>query len=263
MDVLKRENEEHLIVRNIPEISEEQYNILLNKYIDNDTFRILYEHLNNIKCKYNNISCCSSVGGLIPLEYLIENFFGVNNKKIVKEMKDKYNLLKPYIYNYRTIYGDGNCYYRAVIFRYLEILILNKNIKILQRVIYDVIQSFNSEELAKRRIIINNDIKPELTFKILFLIEDLLKKDLVKDAHQIFFKSFITCQKFDYAIILYFRYILYDYIKKNENKIYLKSFPIKIGNLLPCQFETDKGNFLFNSFYENYLLKFFSDAEKR
>ena len=108
-------------------------------------------------------------------------------------------------------------------FRYLEILILTNKIQILEKVTCDIIDSFNSDELKKRRNINNNDIKPELTFKILFIIIDLLKKEEKVNAHQVLVKCFCTCQKFDYAIILYFRYILYEYIKKNENKIYLKS----------------------------------------
>jgi hypothetical protein len=63
-------------------------------------------------------------------------------------------------------------------------------------------------------------------------------------------------------MILYLRYLLYDYIKQNENKTYLKTFPIQIGNLLPYQFETEDGKFLFDEFYEKYLLNFFTDAEK-
>jgi hypothetical protein len=42
----------------------------------------------------------------------------------------------------------------------------------------------------------------------------------------------------------------------------MKSFPIKIGNLLPSQYETDDGKFLYELFYTNYLLKFYTDAEK-
>ena len=147
-------------------------------------------------------------------------------------------------------------------FRYLEILILNEKIDDLRNVINDVVNSFKSEELKKRRIINNSDVKPELTFKILILIESLLNSKQKEKAHEILVKSFSTCRKFDYAIILYFRYILYDYIKKNENKVYLKSFPIKIGNLLPSQYETNEGEFLFDSFYEYYLLKFYTFAEK-
>ena len=261
LGVLKAPDEEHLIIRKMPQITDEQYYEIQNRITNTDYLKNLYEHLKTVNCNFKSTSCDKSISGLSPLTYLIESFYGVNKEK-ANEMNDKYNLLKPYIYNYRAIYGDGNCFYRAAIFRYLEILILNKKIVILKKVVYDVIQSFNSEELKKRRIILNNDIKPDLTFKILFLIVDLLKNDMITEAHQILVKSFSTCQKFDYAMILYFRYILYDYIKKNENKIYLKDFPIKLGNLLPSQYETEEGEFLFNSFYENYLLRIFSDAEK-
>ena len=260
--VLSSETEQHLMVRKLPDITDEKYNEMKNKIInDIDVLSKLYDYMNNININYKNPKSNISIGGISPLSYLIETFFNLDKEK-EKEINYKYNILRPYIYNYRTIYGDGNCFYRAVIFRYLEILILNKSIKILQNFIYDVILSFSSDILQQRRIILNEDIKPELTFKILFIIVDLLKKDMITEAHQILFKGFSTCRKFDYALVLYFRYILYDYIKKNENKIYLESFPILIGNLLPSQYETNDGKFLFDLFYENFLLKFYKDAEK-
>ena len=257
----KEEEGENLTLRKLPELSDKKYIEIKNTIIDKDTFTNLYDQINNTNIDLKNPDCNISIGGISPLTYLIEHFykFDKNNEK---EMKVKYDLLKPYIYCYRTIYGDGNCFYRAAIFRYLEIIVLNKDIAILKRIVFDVMKSFTSEELKSRRIILKKDIKPDLTFKILFLIIDLLEKNMIPEAHQILFKSFSTCRNFDYAIILYFRYILYDYIKKNENKIYLESFPIKIGNLLPSQYETDSGDFLFKEFYENYLLKFYTDAEK-
>ena len=260
--VLSSETEQHLMIRKLPDITDEKYNEMKNKIInDIDVLSKLYDYMNNININYKNPKSNISIGGISPLSYLIETFFNSDKEK-EKEINYKYNILRPYIYNYRTIYGDGNCFYRAVIFRYLEILILNKSIKILQNFIYDVVLSFSSDILQQRRIILNEDIKPELTFKILFIIVDLLKKDMITEAHQILFKGFSTCRKFDYALVLYFRYILYDYIKKNENKIYLESFPILIGNLLPSQYETNDGKFLFDLFYENFLLKFYKDAEK-
>ena len=255
------ENEEYLTIRKLPEITEEQFSQLENNITNNEYINNLYNYLKTVNYNFKMTESGSSIGGLSPLTYLIEKYFLKSIEK-VNEMKDKYNILKPYIYNYRTINGDGNCFYRAAIFRYLEILVLNKKINLLQRIVYDIVQSFKSEELQKRRIILNSDIKPNLTFNILFIIIRLLKKNKVEEAHQNLVKCFSTCRKFDYVMILYFRFILYKYIKENENKIYLKSFPIKIGNLLPCQYETEKGEFLFDSFYENYLLKFYTDAEK-
>ena len=90
-------------------------------------------------------------------------------------------------------------------FRYLEIIVLNKQIEYLQNITYDVYNSFNSEELKQRISIVKGGIKPELTFQLLFIIVNLLQKDKVGEAHQILVKSFSTCKKFDYAVIFYFR----------------------------------------------------------
>ena len=259
--VISEPNEEHLTIRKLPNITETEYDQKINKITNLEKIENLYKYIQNLNFNFKDASCGRSVGGISPLTYLVEMQF-CGNKDKLKEMYEKYNLLKPYMIYYRTICGDGNCFYRAVIFRYLEILVLNNNISILQKIILDFIESFTSPVLQKRRIINNNDIKPDLTITILSTIVELLKKKLITEAHQILVKCFCLCPKFDYAIILYFRYILYDYIKKNENKIYLKSFPVKIGNLLPSQFENLNGEFLFNDFYEKYLLKFFTDAEK-
>ena len=253
--------EESLNLRKIPKISEKDYENLKGNIIDHETLSKLYNTLINVNCNFKSLECGESVGGLNPLTFLIEKSYSMDKTKI-KEMSDKYNILKDYIYNYRTINMDGNCFYRAVMFRYLEILILNNKIEYLQNLINDIIICFNKEELKKKTNIRGLDIKPELTYKILILIVDLLKYNKKEDAHKVLVKSFSTSQKFDYAIILYFRYILYDYIRNNENKVYLKSFPIKIGNLLPRQYETEDGQFLFDKFYQNYLLNFFTDAEK-
>ena len=259
--ILTSETENHLILRKMPEIPEKKYKEIKNKLLDKNTFNNLYDQLQKVNIEFKDPECHISIGGISPLSYLIKKNYKFDKQK-EKEMKDKFKILEPYVYNFRTIFGDGNCFYRAVMFRYLEILVLGKKIDILKKVVIDVMESFKSEELQKRKIIINKDIEPELTFKLLFLIIDLLEKDNIMEAYKILFKCFSTCRKFDYAIILYFRYILYDYIRKNENKIYLESFPISIGNLLPSQYETDNGDFLFKEFYENYLLKFYTDAEK-
>ena len=252
---------EYLTLRKLKDISDKKYDNKLKEIkINEKTLLQLYSYLNTINCNFKSASCGTSVGGISPLTYLIEMLYLAKKDKL-EEMNEKYNLLKPYIKNYRTICGDGNCFYRAVMFRYLEILILNQNMNILKKFVIDVIESFNSVELKNKKIN-NEDIKPDLTFKILSLIVDLIKNNMVIEAHQVLVKCFSTCRKFDYCIILYFRYILYKYIKENEKKMYLKSFPIKIGNLLPSQFEDEKGDFLFNDFYEKELLKFYTYAEK-
>ena len=255
------ESKEYITLRKMPKISQIDYENLKQRIVDNNILGKLFDQLENVNCNFKSLGCEESVGGITPLTYLVESKFSMSKQK-AEEIIHKYNILKNYIYNYRTINGDGNCFYRAVMFRYLEILILNEKTEVLKNVIFDIVNSFNSEELKQRTIIRGMDIKPDLTFKILMLIVDLLEKNMKEKALEFLVKSFSTCKKFDYAVIFYLRYILYDYIKKNENKVYLEPFPIKIGNLLPSKYETEDGKFLFNSFYENYLLNFFTDAEK-
>ena len=251
----------NITVRELPKITNDNYEKFKNSYTDKTTLENLYNNLTKNNCNFKSVESNNSLGGLTPLTYLVESSFSMSFNK-AREIKDKYDMLKPYIYNYRTINGDGNCFYRAAMFRYLEIMVLNNKIEYLQNITYDVYNSFNSEELKSRLIIGNVNIKPTLTINLLILITDLLKTGNILLAHNILVKSFCICRKFDYAIIFYFRYILYDYIKKNEEKTYMKSFPIKIGNLLPSQYETDDGKFLYELFYTNYLLKFYTDAEK-
>ena len=254
-------NIQTLTVRELPKISQENYDTFKNSFTNQEYLDSLLIKISNTNCNFKSVDSNNSIGGLTPLTYLVESSFSMSTNR-AKEINNKYNMLKPYIYNYRTVNGDGNCFYRAIMFRYLEILVLNKHIEYLQNVTYDVYNSLNSEEIKPRLIVGNINIKLNLTINLLILITNLLKKGNVLLAHNTLVRSFSTCRIFDYAIIFYFRYILYDYIKENEEKSYIKSFPIKLGNLLPSQYETEEGKFLYDLFYTNYLLKFYTDAEK-
>ena len=255
-------NNNFLKIRNIPEISKDKFEKMKMDLLDDNYLEELKNFILDFKYKLNSSNPSVAIGSLFPLERLIESNFN-NDSDFSNEMIAKYNLYRKYIYNYRTIKGDGNCYYRAVMFRYFEIIILNKEIFLLQNIIFDMKKSFYSNEIISRKEIKMNTIfKPELPLKIMFIILDLIKKNNEELAHLIFLKSLLICPIFDFGLIFYFRYIIYSYIKENEDKLYLKNFPIKIGNLLPSKYETEDGQFLFNSFYQNYLLKMFMDAEK-
>ena len=255
-----KQQDQNLILRKMPKIDENSFQKMRNEIANNDDLFNLFEFLKTINCNFkNNLKDC--IGSIFPLTYLIESSYGIDKSK-ENEIYKKYKKLKDYINNFRTVCGDGNCFYRAVMFRYIEILILNKNVDYLKRVIFDMKNSFESETLQNHLMIKENKVKPDLTYKIMLIILDFVTNNKINEAHQIFYKAINTCQKFDYSLILYLRYILHVYIKDNQNKTYLKSFPVKIGNLLPAKYETTVGDFLFKDFYDNYLLKFFTDAEK-
>ena len=182
--VLNSETENYLIVRKLPEIPDKIYKETKNKILDKDSQKKLYEQLQNVNIDFKDPECHISIGGISPLSYLIKKNYNFDKQK-EKEMQDKYKVLEPFGYNFRAIFEDGNCFYREVIFRYLEILVLGKNAEILKKIVFDVMESFKSEELKKRRIIINKDIERELTYQILFLIIHLLEKNEIIETYKI------------------------------------------------------------------------------
>ena len=200
------------------------------------------------------------IGPLLHLAYLIENHYQFKKDK-KNLMQEKYNRLKTHIFNYRQIYGDGNCYYRAVMFRYIELLILHRKTDFLKRLIIDIYRSFKSTEIRNRLYVGKDFLNPNLILQVMMTILELVENNRIEDAHLSFYKAILYSKIFDFSLILYLRYIIYDYIKRNENKLYLESFPVLIGNLLPLNYEKD-GQFYFRSFYDNNLLKMFSYPEK-
>ena len=255
--------ENYLQVNKIQKISDEDFEKIRAEIARSENLEQLYKETMDLESfPLNDIDYHSNIGCLLSLEALIQSKYN-DNPLCIEEMEDKYNLYKDFIYNYRFIKGDGNCFYRAVVFRYFEIIMLNKIIDLLKNIINDMKESFKSNEIRSRmRIKYDTYLDVNLILSFMIIILELIENNRIADAHHFYVKSINLYPTFDYGLIIYFRYIFYNYIKKNENKLYLKSFPIKIGNLLPSKYETIKGEFLFNKFYYCYLLSMFTDAEK-
>ena len=140
--------------------------------------------------------------------------------------------------------------------------IFNKKIEYLKGFIWDINKCYENKNNEKYLKINSKEIiKHQLCIKILITIYYKLIEDNIEDAYKIFLFSMNSCKHFDLGLIWYYRYELYLYIKENENKLFSEKFDVLIGNLLPSKFEKD-GNFLFEKFYEKYLLKLYTDAEK-
>ena len=259
-----RENEEYLEIRNNIE-DEKKFEKNFKTFLNKDNLEYLYKIVLNTNYRLNVLLKNNNISPLLTLENLFESI--ISNNQILPDsnfdLNSKYNKLKPIIYKYRQIKGDGNCYYRAVMFRYIEQIILKENIILLKKIIMDMRKCFDCQEIKNRlNIKMGITIKPEIFLWTMVLILNLMEKRKIKEAHQAFVKCILSSSTFDYGLILYFRYIIYLYIKENENKLFSKFFPIKIGNLLPSIYENEKGEFEFDKFYINYLLKMFMEAEK-
>ena len=149
-----KQNDDYLYVRKIPKYSENEF--LNIKNMASRGLAQIKDYLMRIRFDLTSFDNHKKVGPLTPLTHAIESTYSFK-AEYRAEMQKKYNRLKKYICNYRTIYGDGNCFYRAIIFRYIELLILYKKTEIIKGLIVDIDRSFKSDEI-KRRSKIGNEI---------------------------------------------------------------------------------------------------------
>jgi len=187
---------------------------------------------------------------------MIESTFGFHKNK-ANEIIRHFITLDKNIFRWRSIIGDGNCYYRAVIYAFLEKIIFDKNIIFIKKLMIDLNNIINPEnenmkyfsfEIQNETFLINKN----LVLKILYLIYEILdnpqNSDGVQTCYEFLIKCFNFCKHFDQALIFYFRYLIFDFIRLNKGKLYSQNFAINIGNLLPANFETSDGGIIYFKF---------------
>ena len=59
--------------------------------------------LKHIPIDFKNPECLINIGSINPLAHTLKKYYNFDKEK-EKEMKDKFNLLNPYIYNCRSIF---------------------------------------------------------------------------------------------------------------------------------------------------------------
>ena len=249
-------NTHYLKIRIIEEFSEKEFEELKLKY-NKLSIDQLIEIINEYK-----IEDCKIVKLISSINEIIENDFKYDEEKTYKISIDKQ--LFGEIGFYRPIKGDGNCFYRAVIFRYFEIIILNQNLSLLRNIINDINKTYSDNFIEKFMKMNIYDpslvVKPRLIIYIFIIIYNFLKEGKINDSYKIFVLSINNCSKFDYGLILYFKYILYKYINDNEYKCFTKENSLEIKNLLPDKYINDEKGF--DDYYETSLLVFGKFAEK-
>ena len=249
-------NPNYLISRKLMDIPENEFTDFISS--------LNISGLKELKQKIENFSYNDKIiGEFNTLGHLVEKFYGFKQERH-DIMVQKYKLFTEDIFKHRTIYGDGNCFYRSVLFSYLEQLILFKELNAIKNFIFDVKAFLGSSQV--KDILQKLDEIPKLDGKLILRILVLfylgVKNNKIKETYSLLVKAFNNMTLFDQGLIMYLRFCIFRYIKENEKKLYSKEFEIKIGNLLPEQFETKSGKFLFNDFYYNFLLKPGKLAEK-
>lgn len=218
------------------------------------------------RSNHYNIYKAASILEMVEISYN-------HNYYLKEQMTKEICYLLKVIHKYRRVAGDGNCFYRSAIFGWLEYLIFNQKIEEFKKIIVDLHTKFNplNEKIKVlkdniKKVFLNLDV--ENVIVILEIIISQLNNNAnsptkrIFDAYTTLIKAFNYSKLFDMTMILYLRFILYEYIKDNENKTFSNDFPVLIGNLLPYQFQTEKGEFFFDNYYNNDLLRFYTCAEK-
>ena len=268
-------NKEDELIHSHPSFSNNYISRSFIKNYSDDDFILLYqEYQNNISNfkkeidtvslsnkECDNIEIFDCIGYISTLEKVFKEKNQINDLLI-----EKLKTLKHICYRWRKIRGDGNCYYRAIIFAYIEGIILSNNLSRLKDLICDINKKFKNKKLndilIQNKIECNKIILYMMTIFCAMSPSELNEIDPIIRAYEMFIKCFNNYNDFDYGLIFYFKFILFNYIQNNEDKSYTKDFPVMLGNLLPSEYETEDGIFLFEKFYNENLLKLYKDSEK-
>ena len=185
-----------------------------------------------------------SIGTLNSLKDLIERTYYFS--KINEEnMKSDNIRLKKMVFKYRKLKKDGNSFYRGVIFNFLENVIFSKNILLMKEILnlFDEKISEENPKIKEKNFLLNalKHIEKNKVLNILYIIIHYMviyykeKKELditELTPYIILIKAFLISNEFDEGIIFFTRYLIYEYIKDNENKFISEKKKIKISDII-------------------------------
>ena len=208
------------------------------------------------------------IGTLSSVNFLIETTYYSQYESVSMMFEDK-KKLEPNIAKFRNILGDGDCFYRGLIFYFLENIILTNNIMLMKELLILYYEKINLKNplFEKKEYLKNKEALKNINIvsKILCYLIELMKNNDIDFTYKTFLKVFLYCPSFDFQIIYFTRYLLFEYILLNENKIFSQDNKIEIGCLLPETFVEDKGeknNYFFENYYSLQLMKPKTFAEK-
>ncbi len=223
----------------------------IEKKLQKNTIYILIENLKQFNLKkildnYDSSNNKYNIGTLNSLEDLIERTY--HFAKINKENMNSDKLrLKKIVFKYRKLKKDGNSFYRGVILNFLENVIFSKNILLMKEILILFYEKISEEnpKIKEKNFLINalKKIQKNYVINILYIIihhMELFNKEKDKNdldineltPYIILLKAFLFSNEFDEGIIFFTRYLLYEYIKDNENKFINEKNKIKIFDII-------------------------------
>ena len=217
----------------------------IQKYEKNLEEEIFLE--NNLVDKIN-----SPIGEVETRESFIQKYF-LNNEKNGKILETS----KKFFSEWRRILGDGNSFYRILMFSIFEAYILSNNLLELNYLLSDI----TSEDFIK--IYKEKQINYKTCFSIFSIILNNLENKNISKAYDILLKSYLLKDNsFDKLLIVYLRSVIVTFIDKlkdylrqqhqttNINTYMIESFNIEPSFLIICSI-----SYLFNVNMNIYSIK--------
>lgn len=263
---------------------------VINEEIMNSLFLDINKEYDNISDMQDQLSILKSFKKIkdesnINVSFIKESDLFIrilsNSNKYYDIDSIKKEIFRLKILGFRKVKGDGNCFYRTIIYSVLENIIYSQNKQKFQFFLIDLNKKLKGEEF-KYFLKINSKLEVEKAFKtviqLFYLIYKVTFKELNIDkelninkdtnddnillALNLLVLAYNNIAFLDLCLLGYIKIKLMKFMKENENCCYSKEFPIKLGNLLPAEYEDSKGNPKFKEFYSEFLLKLWKDAEK-
>ena len=231
---------------------------IINK-INSKSFEDYFKDYKITENKYK-ISCLSSLNFLVEYTYYFRDNIEDLKQTDLKE-------LESYIYKFRGIKGDGDCFYRGLIFSIMENSILTNNIMQMKELLILYCEKMNkNNKLVNEKEYLSKikQMNIEIVPNFIYLIITQMETDISK-AYRVLLMAFLFFEDFDFSIIFFTRYLFYEYISSNEDKIYSTEYQLEIGCLLPDDYVVDKGDkneYFFENFYSLMLMNPKTFAEK-
>lgn len=182
-------------------------------------------HLDRLSLEQLNLS---PIGNQEEIESIIPEPYQPyisRRSKILLENRFNWSLA-----SFRHITNDGNSFFRAFMFSYLEHLILFRKLFELRSLISELFMNTLSHIKSPQGNLSN-------VTGMLLCVLNCLEQTRINEAYEFFIKCFIYSSEFDSMILAYIRVSLARYIRKNSKK--LAQSDLNYKGLLPKAFITD------------------------
>jgi hypothetical protein len=251
-------DDQKLIIENKIKKIIQNFNEKKIKELEEDIKKIDLEEIfqKNLSIKENEFN----IGTLNSLDDLIEDIYHLKPFEEENKNSDKMSLIQ-YIFKYRKIKKDGNDFYRGVIFFFLENIILKNNKMLMKEllIIFNEKISENNPKIKDKqyiKAIIKKINKEEIMGMFYIILKGMEKTEIYNKFSELsdyktLLKIFLKSETFNFGIIFFTRYLIYEYISENENKHISKEENDEMRQLL--QKGEQKLYFSFEEYYKKLM----------